>query len=232
MFESLMKVDLSHSIREGIPVWPGDTEFKHTTSGDSHPVFSYIMSEGTGTHVDAPAHFYKEGRSISDIQLTELIAPTNLIDIATPVKRDPDYTLSVNDILSWEKEHGKIVAGSIVLAFTGWNKYWPDHKQYLNKGEDRKMHFPGFSKESAELLLERGVNGIGIDTLSVDTGKAEDYPVHKLMLAHSKFHVENLTNLEKLPLKGAFLFILPMKIGNGAEAPARVVAMFEGIIKK
>ena len=86
------------------------------------------------------------------------------------------------------------------------------------------MHFPGFSKEAAELLIERDVAGIGIDTFSPDPGISTDLSVHHSMLQHNKYLIENLTNLDQLPSAGAFICALPIKITAGPEASARVIA--------
>jgi len=88
------------------------------------------------------------------------------------------------------------------------------------------MHFPGFSKESAEFLAkEREISGIGIDTLSLDPGNSTEFPVHKVMLGASKFQIENLANLEQLPERGAVIFALPINVRDGTQAEARVVAL-------
>jgi kynurenine formamidase len=88
------------------------------------------------------------------------------------------------------------------------------------------MHFPGFSEEAAKFLTEeRNINGIGIDTLSLDYGPSPDFIVHVIMLKAGKWQLENLANLGKLPAKGAYIIAAPMLIKDGSGAPTRVLAI-------
>jgi len=87
------------------------------------------------------------------------------------------------------------------------------------------LHFPGFGVDAATLLVERGVVGLGIDTLGIDPGEVADFSVHRsVTLPRGVWHVENLTNLDRLPAVGAWIVALPMKIADGSGAPVRVVA--------
>jgi kynurenine formamidase len=87
------------------------------------------------------------------------------------------------------------------------------------------MHFPGFSVEAVERLIERKVSGIGSDTISVDCGASEDFPVHHLALGVGLYHLENLADLSELPEKGAFLIVAPIKLEGGSGGPVRVFAL-------
>ena len=89
------------------------------------------------------------------------------------------------------------------------------------------MHFPSFSAKATELLIERNIAGIGIDTLSPDTGALGMFPAHQIMLSAGKFIIENLTNLKLLPAFGAQIIALPLKIKDGPESPARVIAIVQ-----
>jgi kynurenine formamidase len=91
-----------------------------------------------------------------------------------------------------------------------------------------ELSFPGFSPESVEFLLrERDIKGIAIDTPSIDRGKSQDFMVHQVLFAADKLALENIANLDKLPAKGATLYVNPMLIKGGTGAPARVFATFE-----
>ena len=106
---------------------------------------------------------------------------------------------------------------------------WPDRKAYL--GDDTpndasKLHFPSFGVEAARLLIQdRRVAAIGADVASIDYGPSQDFMVHRIAAAADVPGIENLTNLNLLPPKGAFVFALPMKIEGGSGGPARVVAL-------
>ena len=228
MFEGIAFVDLTHRVTTEMPTWSGACGFCHEVKRDYDQgirILKYTMHASAGTHMDAPSHFYKEGKNIAEIPLEQLIVPCCVIDVSA--KRGEALLIHASDVKDYEREHGKIPKGSFVIGFTGWQEFWSSPEKYRNVKEDKKMHFPGFSKESAELLLEREVVGIGIDTLSPDVCNP-DNPVHHLMLGEGKYIVENLCQLDQLPKKGGYVFVLPIKIGIGTEACVRCI----GAVKK
>ncbi len=80
------------------------------------------------------------------------------------------------------------------------------------------LSFPGFSPESAEFLVkERNIRGIALDTPSIDYGKSQDFRVHRIICGADKLGLENIAALDKLPAKGATLYVIPMLIKNGTE---------------
>lgn len=221
-------LDLTHTLDEHSPTWPGSTSFRRELRANYKQgcrVYDYIQAEGIGTHIDAPAHFIENGRTISDLTLKELIAPGCVIDVREKVESNTDYLISTQDIIHWEKQHHLIPQGAIFLACTGWSKYWPDTKHYRNNDENGDMHFPGFAKNAAELLVTRGVAGVGIDTLSIDRGIDKTFAAHHILLGNGLFQIENLTGLALLPPTGSIIFALPTKIKDGPEANARIVAL-------
>jgi kynurenine formamidase len=137
----------------------------------------------------------------------------------------------VQDIITWEKKRGKIPANSIVLLRTGWGKFWPDKKKYLGDdrpGETSNLHFPSFSKESAEFLVQqRKVKGVGIDTASIDPGTSKDFIAHQIFTGANVYGLENVAHLEEVPEKGATLIAMPMKIENGTGGPVRIIAVLK-----
>jgi kynurenine formamidase len=235
---SIMKnkniIDLSHTINGSIPSWPSKNSSekfsaKTISTYSNHDFFSRILSipEHFGTHMDAPAHGVKGKTTIDKISLKKLLSPAIVIDVQKKVKLNADYLLTKDDILVWEKRYGKIPNGSVVLMCTGWGKYWSDKKKYLNQDKDGTMHFPGFSVESVEFLNDkRKINGIGVETLSIDAGNSKDFSAHRVVFKHNKFALENLANLDKLPAKGATIIIAPLKIEHGSGSPVRVFAVY------
>ena len=122
--------------------------------------------------------------------------------------------------------HGPLPQGAIILASTGWGKRWNDYTRYKNADERGNLHFPGYAFEAAEFLIrERKIRGLGIDTLSVDHGPSEDFKVHVISHGAGKYHLENVANLDKLPPKGAYLIVAPIKIEGGSGGQARIFAM-------
>jgi kynurenine formamidase len=182
----------------------------------------FSTPSGIGTHIDAPAHCETGGLCVADIPLTQLMAPAVVINVSQQASQD--YAVSVQDILSFENLHGTIPSGTFAIVYTGWSGRWHSPSAYRNVDDHEIKHFPTVSPEAANLLFERGVVGIGIDTLSPDAEGKEHY-VHKLFLQGKKYIVENIANADQLPPVGAFVIILPMKIDKGTEAPVRMIAM-------
>ncbi len=193
----------------------------------------YGAAEHGGTHADAPIHFAQNGRTIDQIPLEEWIGPAIKIDVTQKCENNRDYLLTRDDIIEWESLHSNIPENSWVIMYTGiGTKYYPDKKMVL--GTDKKgldaipeLSFPGFSPESVEFLInERNIKGIAIDTPSIDYGKSELFEVHRILCGANRLALENISNLDKLPVKGAKLYVIPMLIKEGTGAPARVFAEF------
>ncbi len=219
-------IDLTHTLDEKVPTWSGGCGFHQEIKLDYDKglrVLAYKMHAGVGTHMDAPTHFFREGMHIGDLPLEQLITPLYHIDMSK--EAGPDFLLKAEQVLSFEKRVGKIAKGSAVVLSTGWSKRWHDSLAYRNPDASGKMHFPGFHADAADLLAERGVAGIGIDTLSPD-GTNVGFPVHEKILGTGRYILENLAQLEKVPPQGAFLIALPLKIREGTESAVRAVAFF------
>jgi len=191
----------------------------------------FSASEHGGTHADAPIHFAAGGRTIDQVSIEEWIGPAVKVDVTAKCLRDRDCLLASDDLKTWEKDNGRIPAGSWVIMYTGiGTRYYPDKKLVLGTEKTGKeaipeLSFPGFSAESVEFLVkERDVKGIAIDTPSIDRGKSADFVVHQVLCGAGKLALENIANLDRLPAKGATLYVIPMLIREGTGAPARVFA--------
>ncbi len=150
-----------------------------------------------------------------------------VVDIQEACRSNPDYRLTLEDLESWEEQHGPIPSRSVVFALTGWGQYWNDYDRYKNQDVSGQLHFPGFSEGAALFLVEeREIKGIGIDTLSVDYGLSTNYPVHHIVNGAAAYHIENAANLDKVPLSQAWVMIAPIKIEKGSGGPARVWGVF------
>ena len=150
-----------------------------------------------------------------------------VIDVSAEAAADPDYRVDVDDLRAFEELHGPIPSGAVVLAYTGWSKFWNNPARYQNKDVMSRLHFPGFSAEAVEFLLdERQVRGVGLDTMSVDYGLSRDFAVHHVLGKAGRYGLENLANLQRLPPRGFYLFVAPMKIETGSGGPTRVFAVF------
>lgn len=225
MHKQFTFVDLTHTITTSIPAWQGTDSFSTNIIRDYHQGLrtqQFNIGSNTGTHLDAPAHFYKNAPAVDDIPLDKLIVPAYVIDVSS--KASEDYRISGDDITEFEKQYGQIPEGSLVIGNTGWHRNWIEPKKYRNLDSSNVMHFPGFSLEAAQLLLERNIVGIAIDTLSPD-GADTTFPVHKLLLKAGKYIIENIANIEKLPPTGAYVIALPLKIHGAVEAPMRIIGL-------
>jgi kynurenine formamidase len=221
-------VDLTHRMHGDMAFWPGGVGFKQTRTSDyerGYRLHTYEMGEGTGTHVDAPGHFIEGKRAIDQIPVSELVVPVVVINVREKAAKDPDYLVAGNDIVDWEAIHGPVPVGSVFIANTGWHDKFSDPDKYANVDDQGVMHFPGFSKAAAQLLVERDVVGIGIDTFSIDHGPSTDFAAHKVMLAANKYQIENLANLDELPETGATLIVGVLPVSEGSQAQARVLAL-------
>jgi kynurenine formamidase len=235
-FDESKVIDLTYSFDEQTIYWPTAKGFRwerdawgKSTGGYWYASASYAASEHGGTHLDSPLHFAEGKHSTDEIPLSRLIGPAVVIDINRACARNPDYQLSAADLQSWERRHGRIPNEAIVLVYTGWGKYWPDKKQYLGSatpGETANLHFPGISREAADwLATQRRIDGVGIDTASLDHGPSKDFIAHQVLNGANIYGLENIANLERLPPKGATLVALPMKIKGGTGGPVRIVAI-------
>ena len=223
-------IDLSYAINEKMVPWPGDAKafeakINATIEKDGYFTRSFWMLEHYGTHMDAPAHFPPGTTTVDQIAAEKFFGPAVVLDVRKEAERDPDYQLSAKDIAAWEVKHGKIPAGSILVLRTGWSTRWPDVARYRNQDANGKMHFPGYSVAAAKLLLERKVNGLGCDTLSIDPGNSPDFPVHHLVLGAGVYQLENLADLSGLPEAGGFLIAAPIKLEGGSGGAVRVFAL-------
>jgi len=135
------------------------------------------------------------------------------------------------DLIDYELAHGRIPDGSIVLFKTGFASRWPNAGAYLGTAERgdaavAKLHFPGLHPEAATwIVMNRAVKAVGIDTASIDYGQSTLYESHRILYERDIPAFENLTNLDQLPVRGAFVVALPMKIKGGSGAPLRAIAM-------
>jgi kynurenine formamidase len=225
-------VDLTYSLSDKNPYWPGDDyepfRLKTIATLEKNGVLSKAFScpDHLGTHLDAPNHFEANQPAVHELRPDDLFAPGVMIDISTQSGADADYQLSVRDIADWERSQGRIADGAVVLLHTGWGRLWTNYPRYKNQDALGKLHFPGFSPEAAKFLIdERKVKGIGIDTLSIDRGLSRDFQVHHIVNAAGRYGLENVANLDQLPPRGFYIAVAPIKIETGTGGPTRLFAI-------
>jgi len=230
-------VDLTHSFNAQTIYWPTSTKtFEHplqtygkTPGGWFYSSYELSTPEHGGTHLDAPIHFGEGKETADQIPLTRLLSRAVVIDVSAKADSNRDYLLTPDDITEFERQHGQIAEGTIVLLRTGWSRRWPDKLAYLGDntpGDASKLHFPSFGPDAARLLVEqRRVAALGVDVASIDAGNSTDFMVHRIAAESSVPGFENLTSLDQLPPTGSIVIALPMKIEGGSGGPLRAVAM-------
>lgn len=225
-------VDLTYMLNEKNAYWPGDNykpfELKTIATLEKDGVLSksFSMPEHLGTHIDAPNHFEPNQPSVDQIKPQDLFAAGVVIDIAPQAEQRADYALTVDDITAWERQHGRIPAGAVVMLHTGWGRFWENYERYKNQDVRGQLHFPSYSPEAADFLInKRNCRGLGVDTLSIDIGISTKFGVHHIVNKAGKYGLENVAHLDKLPPRGFHVVIAPLKIETGSGGPARILAI-------
>ena len=222
-------IDLTHPIHPNIPIWPGDpaTEFETVSQIEKDGYFlrKFSMGEHSGTHINAPNSFYAAGASIDSYAPQSLVSAAIAINIREQSLANPDYTLTIDDVLNWERQHKLIEPENLVLVYTGWQAKWDDERAFFNRDDRGICHFPGFGKAATRFLLEeRSIAGIGTDTHGVDPGRDQSFAVNKLILEKQRIVLENLANLDLLPAADFTLAIGIMRLLGGSGSPVSVLA--------
>lgn len=220
-------IDLTHKVHTDIPTWDMTCGYFIKTMRDYHncPGKFKFRSQAldirasAGTHIDSPAHCFEGARDVSEINIDELICPCVVIDVSQKANQNERYKVSIEDIENFENNHGKIKPKTFVLFYTGWSRFWDEPNCYHNN-----LVFPSISAEVAEILLDRQIVGIGIDTLSPDCDEKGSF-VHKILLGSDKYIIENVANAQKMPPIGAYILIMPLNVQGAAESPIRLVGM-------
>jgi kynurenine formamidase len=232
-------VDLTHAFEPGIPHWPGFPDEKRETlywydEGVGTKGKGFFAQEFThvgqwGTHCDPPAHFVKGKRTIDQIDPKEMILPLVVIDVHEKAAKNPDYTITMDDVRGWEQRHGPIHEGGFVAMRTDWSKRWPDAKAMRNEDAQGVAHYPGWSKAVLKYLYEeRKITASGHETTDTDPGIATskgDYSLETYILGTDHYQIELLTNLDKVPEAGAIVVVTFPKPKGGSGFPARVFAI-------
>ncbi|HVC02522.1 MAG TPA: cyclase family protein [Steroidobacteraceae bacterium] len=188
--------------------------------------------EHTGTHFDAPIHWVTgkdhANNATHNIPVERFIGPACVVDVAREAKHNPDFLVTRDTLLDWEKRHGRIPPHSWVLIRTDWS-HRKSANDFLNIAADG-AHTPGFHPRAVSFLAgERDILGVGVETVGTDAGQAPTFepmfPCHSLMLGSNRFGLASLANLDQLPATGAVVIAPPLKIVNGSGSPVRVLAL-------
>ena len=238
-------VDLTHTLDPDFPVIILPPEFGQCARFRMEEISCYdhrgpawkwhniSMSEHTGTHFDAPAHWIS-GRdlphaTVDEIDVKNFIGPICVIDCSDGANQNDDFELTVDIIKDWEAIHGTIPSNTWVFMRTDWSKR--KGMEYLNMKEDGP-HSPGPTPEAVRFLVEeRDIRGFGVETVGTDAGQGAHYippyPAHCYLHGAGQVGLQCLCNLDQLPATGAILMAAPLKIKNGTGSPLRVLALVD-----
>lgn len=226
-------VDLTHTFGPSSPHWKGFGEetvnVLYTIPKDGFKVQQFTHVGQWGTHIDPPAHFHDGLRTVDQVPLDEMLMPLVVIDVHEKVIQNPDYTLTLEDVKSWEKKHGRIPQRAFVAMRTDWSKRWPDDVAMQNRDSEGHAHYPGWSREVLEqLYLDRKITATGHETTDTDPGfqtDKEDYSLESYILSLNHYQIELLASLDQVPEAGALVMVSWPKPEGGTGFPARVIAI-------
>ncbi len=212
---SLRTVDLSHVVHERVPYLIGEPPTQLVRDGAGQ-LTQVTLGTHTGSFLRVMTAPESDLATVETLSPHDLVLSAIVIDARDQAQDQPTFTLSVADVLAWERTHGLIPPGALVLLTTGWDVRWGDAAAYLHAGADGTLQVPGFAPAAADLLLnQRKVAGLGADAPATAYTPATGFA---LWLA-------NLTNLEQLPPTGATIVIGALKLQAAASSPARVFAL-------
>lgn len=237
-------IDLSQPLNEDTPVLKLPPPFTNTEGFKYRPLSKYdehgkswywndfVAGEHVGTHFDAPIHWVsgREGEGVDTIPMKNMMGEACVIDVTKESEDNPDYLVTVEDILEFESQHGHLSGQVWVIVRTGWGKYGQDHERFYNVGKDGLPHTPGFSAEAALFLArERQILGVGVETVGTDAGIASTleppFPTHYYIHEAHRYGLTQLANVDRLPPRGAIVFALPLRISEGSGSPIRPIAL-------
>ena len=145
---------------------------------------------------------------MAQIGVKELIFPLCVIDKSAECAKDPDFMLTVDDILAWEAEYGRIPEG----AFVAFRSDWYVKPNLDNPDENGQPHYPGWDVNAIRWLVEeRNIGAIGHEPADTDPAKvttkpdAYPYPGEQYILSVDRFQIEVMRNLDQCPPTGALI---------------------------
>lgn len=198
--------DLTFALEDGMPYFKGDPvpkidQYKKIDK-DGYNIKNLNFGTHTGTHVDAPAHFIKNGRTI------DKFTPMELSGIGTCIAYSPGKGIKLPD-----------QKFNILLLYTGYNENWENFKEFEN--------FTYIDKEDAIKIKEYGVKVVGIDSPSAERAGSVYFETHHILLGNDIPIIENLksSTLKNLINKSFYLIAIPLPIKEGDGSPLRVVAV-------
>lgn len=225
-----MLISLSHPLSERAPVYPGDpcvtitTQATFDTAG--YRLHHLGFGEHAGTHYGAPAHFTPGAATADQLDPEDFFLPGSKIDIRH-LTDNPDYAVTLDDLLAWEQHNGPFPRPAAVLLHTGQDRHWSTPDRFCI-GPDGTIHHPGFSTNAVGWLIETGVlahrGALGTDAFSPDPGNDTTYSVSRLLYQRHRLSLENLAHLDQVPAAGFTIIVGGFATVGGTGSPAAIYA--------
>lgn len=211
-------VDLSHPLEHGQCNFPFDPKISvlvhNTVASIGYNITQISLSTHQGTHLDAPFHFYDDGKTIDQMRLEQFYGPAALVDLAPGTCLPPKTPLSLE---MFQPHADQFQPGAKVIYRTGWDRQF-GRPEFFSE-------FPTLTLEAARWMAERRIGLLGMDTPTPSTDWKE---CHHILLRKGveMVIVEGLARLEQLPAR--FVFIgFPLNIKGRDGAPIRAVALVD-----
>ncbi|HEY3415403.1 MAG TPA: cyclase family protein [Armatimonadota bacterium] len=195
--------DVTLPLSPALARWPGDPAIEYTSLGDAITISRWTLGSHAGTHVDAPAHFFRDGASVDTLDPCLLLGPCRVLDI-------PDAPVITAELLA----EYPLAGVERVLLRTRNSRQWEVDPTVFHRD------FVGITAEAACLLLASGVKLVGTDGLSIDP-YASTGAAHELLLGAGAIIVEGLA-LAQVPAGDYWLVCAPLRLQGADGAPARV----------
>lgn len=221
-------VEMTHVLAPDFPTFGGDPAIQvepvMNIARDGYNLNRITHGEHVGTHFDAPLHFSAQGAGADAIPASALVCPLVVLDVRAKASAHADYAATPEDVAAHERAHGRIPAGACVALNSGWAAHVATPR-FRNAQPGGGLAFPGFRPDVAALLLERGVAGVAVDSLSLDHGGSRDFAFHVAWLGAGRWGIECAAGLAELPPTGATLVGGLPRIAGGTGGPGRVLAL-------
>lgn len=236
ILESLQRdyewVDLSNLVSEDTPHWDGFEDLKqrfvYDFAKDGFQATEYTLVGQYGTHVDAPLHFNEGADSLDIFEPKDFAKPLCVIKKIEECAENNDYEVSVQDILDYEEEFGRIPENAFVAFCSGWSDR-KTSQEMDNRDQDGAKHYPGWSLDALKFLVEeRNIGAVGHETSDTDSAVMAvktGFAAETYILKTGRYQIELLKNLKDLPERGAIIFSTFLKMKDASGFPARCFAI-------
>ena len=208
-------IDLTHAISTHMPVYPGtDTPVIATgcTIEDNGFVEKKItLYSHTGTHMDAPAHMIEKSKTLDQLSIDHFYGKAVLVNMSS----DKRLKIDIDDLAFCED---LLYQNDFLVIHTGWSHHWGSDVYYTG--------YPVLSVEAVEWLSQFNLKGFGMDVISVDEANSKNFPVHKILLKNDTVIIENLKNLDLVPISPFIFSCFPLKFTEADGSPVRAVALY------